>query len=91
MGCLQGTVDTLKWWDLKLGIGYLLNVMTNEYMFDRLKLARTAPEQICHLDMEEKMLQRVHEQNLYNWDHLQNGFKNRQKDLVYWNTKGNYI
>ena len=30
--------------------------------------------------MEEKMLQRVHEQNLYNWDHLQNGFKNRQKD-----------
>ena len=77
---------------MKLGIGYLLNVMTiHEYMFDRLKLARTALEQICHLDMEEKMLQRVHEQNYTTGTHLQNGFKNRQKDPVYWNTKGNYI
>tara|TARA_B100000073_G_scaffold272803_1_gene232533 strand:- start:358 stop:915 length:558 start_codon:yes stop_codon:yes gene_type:complete len=78
----KGTVDTLKWWGFETWDWLFTERYDyHEYMFDRLKLARTALEQICHLDMEEKMLQRVHEQNLYNWDHLQNGFKNRQKDL----------
>lgn len=77
----KGTVDTLKWWGFETWDWLFTERYDyHEYMFDRLKLARTALEQICHLDMEEKMLQRVHEQNLYNWDHLQNGFKNRQKD-----------
>tara|TARA_Y100000385_G_scaffold291828_1_gene372825 strand:- start:7755 stop:8999 length:1245 start_codon:yes stop_codon:yes gene_type:complete len=78
----KGTVETLRYWGFETWDWLFTERYDyHDFMFDRFKLARTALEQICHLDIQDKkLLERIHEQNLYNWDHLQNGFKERQKN-----------
>jgi hypothetical protein len=78
----KGTVETLRYWGFETWDWLFTERYDyHDFMFDRFKLARTALEQICHLDIQDKkLLERIHEQNLYNWDHLQNGFKKRQKN-----------
>ena len=78
----KGTVQTLKHWGFETWDWLFTERYDyHDYMFERFKLARTALEQICHLDLKDKkMLQRIDEQNKFNWYHLQNGFKKKQAE-----------
>ena len=89
----KGTVKTLQNWGFQTW-DWLFNEIYDyhDYMFDRLKLARSALEQICYIDStDKKLLQRIDEQNKFNWNHLQKGFKQHQanaftdliKEIIY--------
>ncbi len=77
----KGTVKRLQDWGFETWDWLFTEKYDyHDYMFDRLKLARTALEQICHIDFKDKkILDRVHEQNQFNWNHLCTTFLQEQK------------
>tara|TARA_B100000809_G_C15076664_1_gene508075 strand:+ start:10 stop:1257 length:1248 start_codon:yes stop_codon:yes gene_type:complete len=49
------------------------------YMIDRLNMCKDSLIEMISTSRDKKVLERIHEQNIYNWNHLQNKFVDDQR------------
>jgi len=83
----QGIVKQLNDWGFKTWDWLFSEDYDNEpLMIDRLFKCRESLLQVINLEKTPEILERVHEQNLYNWNHLITTFKqdqgNRFKEIL---------
>jgi|TARA_B110000908_G_C10249813_1_gene451233 hypothetical protein len=77
----SGIVQQLKDWGFKTW-DWLASEEYDEcvYMIDRLDMCRDSLLEMISVPRSEHILKRIHEQNIYNWDHLKHKFVEDQRD-----------
>lgn len=76
----QGIVKQLNDWGFKTWDWLFNEDYDNEkYMVDRLYKCRESLIQAIQIEKTPELLEKIHEQNLYNWNHLRTTFKQSQK------------
>jgi hypothetical protein len=76
----QGIVKQLNKWGFKTWDWLISEDYDNEpYMIDRLHKCKDSLEDLINIPRTPELLERIHQQNIYNWNHLQGEFKTGQQ------------
>jgi len=77
----QGIVKQLNDWGFKTWDWLFSEDYDEEpYMIDRLIKCRSSLMEIIEIEKTPELLEKIHEQNIYNWNHLKVTFKQDQKE-----------
>jgi hypothetical protein len=76
----QGMVKQLNDWGFKTWDWLISEDYDSEpYMLDRLYKCRDSLKDLINIPRTPELLERIHQQNIYNWNHLQGEFKTGQQ------------
>lgn len=77
----SGLVAQLQEWGFKTWDWLFSEEYDQEpFMFDRLQKCMNSLEQITQIQKTPELLEKIHQQNLYNWNHLTTDFLDQQRD-----------